>query len=157
MKQGLLFIIVLGLLGLITACSAGAAQPEAAQPQPTTATFATQSNDEQAVTVEVTPLNLATDVASLDFTVVFDTHSVQLNFDPAAISVLRDDAGREYPVLAWEENGSGSGHHKSGLLRFKAPEQATKFVEVIVRDVADVPERVFRWDLTGDLDFRLGH
>ncbi len=150
MKQGLLFIIVLGLLGLMTACSAGAAQqPEAAPSQPTAATFAPRSNDEQAVTVEVTPLNLATNAASLDFIVTFDTHSVQLNFDPAAISVLRDDAGREYPVLAWEEDASGSAHHKSGLLRFKAPKQATKFVEIIVRDVADVPERVFHWDLTG--------
>lgn len=148
MKQGLLFIIVLGLLGLITACSARAVQPEAAQSQPTVATFATQSNDEQSVTVEVTPLNLATGAASLDFTVVFDTHSVQLNFDPAAISVLRDAAGREYPVLAWEESASSSGHHKSGLLRFKAPDQATEFVEVIVRDVAGVPERLFRWNLT---------
>ncbi|GIK37485.1 MAG: hypothetical protein BroJett011_13180 [Chloroflexota bacterium] len=150
MKQGLLFIIILSLLGLMTACNTSVARPETDSSQPTTATFATQSNDEQSVTVEVTPLNLSTGAASLDFTVVFDTHSVQLNFDPAAISVLRDDAGREYPVLAWEENASGSGHHKSGLLRFKAPEQATKFVEVIVRDVADVPERVFRWDLSGE-------
>ncbi|MCL4303991.1 MAG: hypothetical protein KJ077_50370 [Anaerolineae bacterium] len=150
MKQGLLFIIILSLLGLMTACNAWVTRPEPDSSQPTTTTFATQSNDEQSVTVEVTPLNLATGAASLDFTVVFDTHSVQLNFDPAALSVLRDDAGREYPVLAWEENASGSGHHKSGLLRFKAPEQAPKFVEVIVRDVADVPERVFRWDLSGE-------
>jgi hypothetical protein len=39
------------------------------------------------------PLNLATDAASLDFTVACDTY-LQLDFDPVAISVLPDDVGR---------------------------------------------------------------
>jgi hypothetical protein len=147
MKQWLLVIILLTSAGVIAACSSGAVQPETAQAQPAGPTFAAQSNAEKAVTVEVTPLNLPGGGASLDFTVAFDTHSVNLDFDPAAISVLRDDAGREYPATAWEASAS-SGHHKSGILQFKAPLEATKFVEVVVHDVAGVPERVFRWDLT---------
>lgn len=147
MKKWLLIVILLAVAGLIAACSAASAQPESGQAQTTTSTFATQSNDEKAVTVEITPLNLPDGGASLDFTVAFDTHSVELNFDPAAISVLRDSLGREYPAIAWEESAS-SGHHKSGTLRFEAPDQAADFVEVVVRDVAGVPERVFRWNLT---------
>ena len=147
MKRWLLVIILLTVAGLVTACSGQAVQPKAAQAQPVAPVFLTQSNNEKAVTVEVTPLNLPGGETSLDFEVVFDTHSVDLGFDPAAISLLRDDAGREYPALAWEGMGPG-GHHRSGLLRFKAPGQATSFIEVVIRDVAGAPERVFRWNLT---------
>jgi hypothetical protein len=122
------------------------AQDEAAQAQSAAPVFATQSNDEAAVTVEVTPLNLGGDAATLEFEVAFDTHSVDLSFDPAAISVLRDDAGGEYPAIAWEGGGPG-GHHLSGVLRFQSPDQAGEFVEVVVQDVAGVPVRVFRWEL----------
>jgi hypothetical protein len=123
-----------------------AAQSEAVQAQPVALTFQTQSNDEKAVTVEVTPLNLPQGGSSLDFEVVFNTHSVDLGFDPVAISVLRDDAGQEYPALEWQGDGPG-GHHRSGTLRFKVPNAASDSVAVVIRDVADVPERVFRWNL----------
>ena len=129
---------------------AAADEASAAPAEPAKAaarTFTTQSNDEAAVTVEVTPLNLGGDAATLEFEVAFNTHSVDLSFDPAAISVLRDAAGGEYPAIAWEGGGPG-GHHREGVLRFQAPDQADKFVEVVVQDVAGVPERVFRWELT---------
>jgi hypothetical protein len=109
--------------------------------------FTAQSNNERAVTVEVTPLNLPQGGSTLDFEVAFETHSVDLGFDPAAISILRDDQGREYPAVAWEGAGPG-GHHRSGVLRFELPEPATKFIEVIIHDVAGVPERVFQWNLS---------
>jgi hypothetical protein len=126
---------------------ASAAQAAPAEPnQPAAPGFATQSNGERAVSVDVTPINLGTGSATLDFEVAFNTHSVNLSFDPAAISVLRDSAGREYPAVAWEGSGPG-GHHRSGVLRFPPPEQATKFIEVVIRGVAGVPERVFHWDL----------
>jgi hypothetical protein len=151
MKLGL-FIIILVVAGLLATCSAGVAQPQAAQPettqaQPAAPAFQTQSNDEKAVTVEVTPLNLPQGGSTLDFEVVFNTHSVDLGFDPVATSVLRDDAGREYPAMEWQGDGPG-GHHRSGTLRFKVPDEASDSVEVVIRDVAGVPERVFRWDLT---------
>ena len=146
MKQGLLIFIVLAVVGLTAACSAGSGQTGSAQPQAAVSTFAAQSNNEKAVTVEVTPLDLANRGATLDFEVAFNTHSVALDFDPAAISVLRDSTGREYPALAWEGDTPG-GHHRQGTLRFTAPNPVTGFVDVVVRDVAGVPERVFRWSL----------
>jgi hypothetical protein len=123
------------------------AQDEPAQARSAAPAFATQSNDEAAVTVEVTPLNLGSDAATLEFEVAFNTHSVDLSFDPAAISVLRDAAGGEYPAIAWEGGGPG-GHHRSGVLRFQAPDQAGEFIEVVIQDVAGVAERVFSWELT---------
>lgn len=148
MKHLLLTIILVTVVGLIAACNTAAAQPEMAQTQSgASPLFVTQSNDEQSVTIEVTPLNLPDGGSTLDFEVAFNTHSVDLSFDPAAISVLRDDAGREYPAIAWEGAAPG-GHHRSGVLRFKVPDLTTDFVELTIRDVAGVPERVFRWSLT---------
>ena len=148
MKHLLLTIILIIVTGLIAACNTAAAQPETAQSQSgASPLFTTQSNDEQSVTIEVTPLNLPDGGSSLDFEVAFETHSVDLGFDPAAISVLRDDQGREYPAIAWEGAAPG-GHHRSGVLRFQIPDNATDFIEVVIHDVAGVPDRVFRWNLT---------
>ncbi len=162
MKQATLLILITTVVGLLAGCSSGAVQPqvaqagatqaqaaqaEKAQTLPAALTFAPQSNNEKAVTVEVTPLNLPQGGTSLDFEVAFNTHSVELDFDPAKISVLRDDQGHEYPALTWEGPGP-TGHHRSGALRFKVFDHPTKYVEVVMRDVAGVPERVFRWDLT---------
>jgi hypothetical protein len=126
------------------------AQPEVDQVQSEAAqaplSFETQANNEQAVTVEVTPRNLAEGSTMLEFDVAFETHSVDLGFDPAAVSVLRDGQGRDYPATAWEGDPAG-GHHRSGTLRFEIPNGPTDSVEVIIRNVAGVPERVFQWDL----------
>jgi hypothetical protein len=160
MKQGFTLIIFLIVASIIAACSGGSVpyeavqaqadgsqvQSEVAQAQPVAASFETQSNDEQAVTVEVTPLNLAEGGTTLKFEVAFNTHSVDLGFDPAALSVLRDAQGLEYPATTWEGDPAG-GHHRSGTLHFELPQVPTDAVEVIIRDVAGVPERVFRWDL----------
>lgn len=118
------------------------AEPEAAAP-----VFEPQSNSEKAVTVQVTPLNLPGGGNTLDFEVAFTTHTVNLNFDPAQISILRDDQGREYPATGWDGAGPG-GHHRSGVLKFGVLETAPAFVEVVIRDVAGVPERVFHWELS---------
>jgi len=148
MKPLLLTIILVTVVGLIAACNTAAAQPEMAQTQSgVSPLFATQSNNEQAVAVDVTPLNLPGGGSTLDFEVAFNTHSVDLSFDPAAISVLRDDQGREYPAIVWEGPAPG-GHHRSGVLRFKVSDNATDFIEVVIHDVAGVPERVFHWSLT---------
>ena len=147
MKQGLFILTLLIVSSLLAACSGGVAQPESAQAQPVALIFQAQSNDENAVTVEVTPLNLPQGGSSLDFEVAFNTHSVELNFDPAAISVLRDDQGHEYPALVWEGSGP-TGHHRSGTLRFQVFNHPSDFVEVVIRNLAGVSERVFRWSLT---------
>ena len=149
MKQSMFVIILVVIAGLTAACGTGIDQPAIAQAADggvTPVIFDTQSNSENAVEVEVTPLNLPQGGDSVDFEVAFNTHSVDLDFDPTAISVIRDDAGREYPALAWEGAGPG-GHHRSGVLRFKVPDYPTDFVEVVIHDVAGVPERVFLWKL----------
>ena len=146
MKQWYTLIILFVLASVIAACSGNAAPPEAAQVELAAPSFETQSNNEQAVTVEVTPLDLAEGDNTLVFEVAFNTHFVELDFDPATLTVLRDAQGREYPAVAWEGDPAG-GHHRSGTLQFELPNPPTGSVEVIIREVAGAPERVFQWDL----------
>jgi hypothetical protein len=101
-------------------------------------------NDAGRVVIDVTPLTLSGD--AWEFEVAFNTHSVNLGFDVTEVGVLRCDQGQEYTPTAWDGSGP-SGHHRSGVLKFAALDHPTSFVEIVIRDVAGVPERVFRWDV----------
>jgi len=105
------------------------------------------------LTIEVTPLNLKADGDTLDFKVVLNTHSVDLSFDLAAKAVLQDDQGRQVQATSWD--GGRGGHHLDGTLSFPGRDSTgaalvgpnTRYLEVLIHGVADVPQRVFRWEL----------
>ena len=79
------------------------------------------------------------------FSIDLDSHSIDLNlYDLKALSVLRDDTGLTM-VPTGAEN-SGSGHHREVILTFSRPSLARKWLELVIKDVAGVKERVFRWD-----------
>lgn len=101
-------------------------------------------NDAGRVVIDIVPLSLSDD--PWEFEVAFNTHSVDLGFDVAGVSVLRCDQGQEYAPTAWDGSSPG-GHHRSGVLKFAALDHPTSSVEIVIRDVAGVPERVFHWDL----------
>lgn len=97
------------------------------------------------VTVKVTYLD-SKGTDDLRFQLVLDTHSVNLDsYDLKTISVLRDDAGNTYLPTAVENKGSG--HHREATVSFAKIANGTKRVELMVKDVAGVKERVFRWEL----------
>jgi hypothetical protein len=118
-----------------------------AGPQPVNATL--QSNSEGgAVTVEMRWRGVQDRL--LVFDVALDTHSVDLDqYDMGELTVLKDDASREYRAVLWD--APPGGHHRSGKLAFPVPDSLSqgnaRYLEVIVRDVAGVPERVLRWQL----------
>lgn len=124
--------------------SASAAQPSTAKSN--SATFETKSNEGGSVTVKVTPLALSNDQA-LTFDIVMDTHSVDLSDDMTKIVIVRDDKGNELKPTAWEGAGPG-GHHREGKLKFAALTSKPKYVELVIKGLATVAERVFRWDLS---------
>jgi hypothetical protein len=79
------------------------------------------------------------------FSVMLDTHSVNLDmYDLTALSVLRDDTGLTMQPTGAENKGSG--HHREVILTFPRPSMDRKWLELVVKDVAGVKERVFRWD-----------
>jgi hypothetical protein len=79
----------------------------------------------------------------------FTTHSGDLSpLDMTALSAIRV-AGQEYAPQAWESISDDS-HHREGVLVF-AREASDGVsldagtVELVMKDIADVPERLFRW------------
>ncbi|MEK7217355.1 MAG: hypothetical protein AAB289_17370 [Chloroflexota bacterium] len=115
--------------------------------------FPALENAEGAVTVKITPLNLSAATASLDFRVVLDTHSVDLNMDLAQQAMLRSDTSDGVPASRWP---IGNGHHYEGILTFPAAApggrrilDGARRLTLVIRDLGGVSERVFTWELAG--------
>ena len=82
------------------------------------------------------------------FNVVLDTHSAELDqYRFEDIVVLRDQAGKEHkPQIT---STKGSGHHREAVLEFKNADLSdSDYVELVIKNLAGVPERVFKFDLT---------
>jgi hypothetical protein len=109
------------------------------------ASDATQAVAGGGVTVKVTYLNpKGSDGAR--FQIALDTHSVNLDsYDLNTISVLRDDAGNTYSPTVVENKGSG--HHRETIVSFAKVASGTKRVELVIKDIAGMKERIFSWDL----------
>jgi len=150
-------LVVVALTGV--ACTGGGGG-ESAAPAGVPPTSLTQSDGgEGGVTVQVTWLTAAdlegdadlTDAAAsydaasyLLLRVRMDTHAGDLDsYDPVAGSELAADGGTAQPAVSWLSL-SDDAHHRDGVLVFERP-QGTGSVELALRDLADVAQRVFRW------------
>ena len=78
------------------------------------------------VTVEIEPRRI--DRAGAEFTITFDTHSVELDLDVAAHARLTV-GGISWPDATWTGDGPG-GHHRVGVLRFESESSATGRVDL---------------------------
>jgi hypothetical protein len=132
--------------GQESARSAAAAQSRTAV---AAATSLQRTSKERAVTVTVTPLNLFDGGETLDFRVVLETHSVNLDYDLTRIAELRDGGGNVHRPASWD--GPKGGHHVTGVLRFKDRQRivaaGTNDLELQISGVAGVASRLFRWNL----------
>ena len=145
--------VALGVWNTFTPANTAAIAPQAntAATAPAAATAsggATQTNEGGQVTVKATWNGVSTGPV---FAIVMDTHAVDLDgFDLKQLAVLRLD-GREVQPSGWD--APKGGHHRSGTLSFPATGSDgrplitanTRTVELVIRDVAGVPERVFVW------------
>lgn len=110
-------------------------------------TEATQVSEGDQVTIKATWQG---PTAGPVFTVVLDTHSVNLDtIDLLQLAVLRIDQVQEVQPIAWE--APAGGHHREGTLTFPATDGSpligpdTQLLELVIRDVAGLPERVLQW------------
>ena len=104
----------------------------------------TQPDRGGGVTVKVTYVN-PQGKEDARFDIALDTHSVNLDaYDLKALSVLRDEAGNTYEPSRIENKGSG--HHRQVIVVFPKPSGEVGKLELVIKDVAGVKERVFRWD-----------
>jgi hypothetical protein len=92
--------------------------------------------------------------AGLTFSVVMDTHSVDLDsYDLSRMVVLHTNDGRESAVLKWD--APKGGHHRRGTLTFSEVAldgkpligADTKFIELVIYDLSGVAARSFTWQL----------
>lgn len=106
------------------------------------------------VTIQVSWEN-AGDPGPVTFSVAMDTHSVELDgYDLGRLAVLRNDKGQEVKPDRWD--APPGGHHRSGLLVFPEEDGSGKplvgigvgVLELVIRDVAGVKERVLRWEMS---------
>ncbi len=113
----------------------------------------TQRNSGGSVTLDVTWRNPKAG-GPLVFSVTMDTHSVNLDgYDLGKLTVLRNDQGQEVMPQTWD--GPPGGHHRSGNLTFPTTDGSgrpivgpgTKRLELVIRDVSGVKERVLTWEL----------
>jgi hypothetical protein len=172
MKKPFLFMAAFWLLTFVlAACGGSTAAPQVAAPAlnapqgdvpevggsgttggPAEAVAPTETlvDEQGAVTVSVTPLNVGQDAATLDFEVALNTHSVELSMDLSELATLSTDAGTAVTALAWD--APQGGHHVSGVLSFPIEIDGVSFLEgattliLTLKDV-DAPARTFSWRL----------
>ncbi len=154
-------IILPALLTLSLVLSACSATSTAAQDDPQLDSVSTESSspsnnpamriDQQgAIIVEITPINLDSPTDTLEFDVVLTTHSIDLSMDLATRSTLTTNTGISVNATLWD--APLGGHHVEGKLIFPATkdnkpilEGATKLTLTILN--VDAPTRIFEWEL----------
>ncbi len=119
---------------------------------PTTPSSAmTRTNEGGQITIKVTWQGQS---AGPVFAVEMDTHAVDLDgYDLRQLAVLRTDQRQELQPGGW--NAPPGGHHRSGTLSFPAKladgspviGPKTRSIDLVIRNVGGVPERVFTWTL----------
>jgi hypothetical protein len=124
-------------------------QPTDSAPTAAVPDALTQTNAGGQVTVKATWQG---PIAGPIFDVVLDTHAIDLDgYDLTRLAMLRIDGAREIQSIGWD--APKGGHHRAGTLTFpaKAADGSaliapdTRMIELVIRDIAGVPERVFRW------------
>lgn len=104
-----------------------------------------QKNEGGNVTVTVKPKNLKIG-SKPEFEIQFETHSVDLSFDVAKQASLVDDQGKSIKGAVWNGTPPG-GHHRDGTLSFDGTLVGAKSIDLIIKDVAGIAERKFKWNL----------
>ncbi|GJM40263.1 MAG: hypothetical protein DHS20C20_05450 [Ardenticatenaceae bacterium] len=162
MKRIILLIAGLLLSGLLLACSAepttqlpivSAAENVASEEDilPQTGVWDTAVDEQGAVTIAITPVDLSVEAATLAFEVVMDTHSVDLSMDLAALATLTTDNGRTVKATLWD--AVPGGHHVSGVLTFPATLEGTAVLTeatqlTLTITGVDASIRTFTWTLS---------
>lgn len=109
------------------------------------AAYKAKSNKENSVRVDVRPVQLLPGKPA-KFEIRMNTHSGDLGQDLVAVCTLKDNSGREYRPTGWDGSPPG-GHHRSGVLEFAELGEGVESITLVIREVADVPERVFNWSV----------
>lgn len=128
------------ILRLLLACAFATASLGHAAP----AALPTVTTSVDAVSIRVTPRSL--EGPTWDFDVVLDTHSRELSDDLLRTVVLVGPDGSAIAPLEWRGAAPG-GHHRAGLLRFKATEPRPAAIVLRITRPGETASRTYRWQL----------
>jgi hypothetical protein len=124
------------VLAVLSCASAGAIS------QTPASAAAAQSSVAAGVTVKVTPV-VPTATGTLEFRIVFDTHSGELSDDLQRGATLTLADGRKLKATRWTGPDPG-GHHREGVLAFDSG-PASGAVELSIERPGEAQPRIFRW------------
>jgi hypothetical protein len=105
--------------------------------------YKTKANSQNQVRVDVQPIQLFSGKPAR-FEIRMNSHSGDLGQDIVAVSTLKDNQGRKYRPTNWQGSPPG-GHHRKGVLEFPALDGAPASITLVIRQIANVPERIFVW------------
>lgn len=127
---GIIITILVLMAVAISGCLSGDDKPPADLLEP-------RENSEAGIKITATYLSDITDATAFEIKVTAHT---DYDDDFKNNSYLRDSGGKIYQPISFEGE---TGHHASGTLRF--PKIESKRFELVIKDVAGVKERVFKW------------
>ena len=104
------------VVSVAVVASFGAGCSSASTPDAAASAYPERTATVGAVDVKARPVKLDVDGAAI--TLIFDSHSVSFDVDPAT-AVTLDVDGSRWPAAGWDGQPP-SGHHREGTLRFTA-------------------------------------
>ena len=104
-----------------------------------------KTDNQAAVSITVTPIDISSQSKEWKFDIVMDTHSVELDQDMIESAVLIDDQDKEYKPISW--GGPSGGHHREGILVFNPIKPTPKYIELKIKNIGGVNERLFKWNI----------
>ena len=102
-----------------------------------------QINNERGIKVTTALQAIPADAKTWDFEVTLETHTQDLSDDLTKSATLIVD-GKQYLPLVWDGAPPG-GHHRKGVLRFKAIGPQPRAMELQIRLTGDTSPRSFKW------------
>lgn len=149
LRKGLAAVAVIGLISVGSAAAfsgldgSALASPPSGSPQ--VVDLPVRENAANGLAISVEPIDFAPGSVAR-FEIGLNTHAGSLAIDFVSAATLYDDKGNAYPATAWDGPPPG-GHHLMGALVFPPIEPGAQSIRLVLRDVYDVPERVFEWQL----------
>lgn len=110
------------------------------------AELAPQNSQAGGVGISVKPTDVSAAAASWLFQVTLTTHSGDLGDDLTRTATLVDAAGKQHPAAGWEGDPPG-GHHRKGVLKFKALSPRPDALELRILRQGETAARTYRWKL----------